>query len=75
MLTIVLMILTFAVLGKLLGFAFQVSWKLLKVVFGLVFLPLILVALILFGVVYLTFPILLIAGIIALISGAVKKAA
>lgn len=48
-------------------FSFKFSWNMIKVAFFLVFLPFILVALVVGGLVYIAFPILVVAMIIGLL--------
>ena len=72
--TIVFVILLIAVFGKLLGFALKAAWGILRFVFGLVFLPLILIGLVLCGLIYFALPALVIIGIVVLAVTATKKA-
>lgn len=63
MLTIFMMIMFFAVFGRLMGFAFRVGWDMLKIVAYLIFLPAIVLMMIFGGLLYLALPMLIIAGI------------
>ena len=63
MLTMLMMIMFFAVFGKLLGFAFKVGWGMLKIAAYLIFLPAIVLMMIFGGLIYVALPILVIAGI------------
>lgn len=63
MLTLLMMIMFFAVFGKLLGFAFKVGWGMLKIAAYLIFLPAIVLMLIFGGLFYVALPILIVAGI------------
>ena len=63
MLTLIMMIMFFAVFGKLLGFAFKVGWGMLKIAAYLIFLPAIVLMLIFGGFLYVALPILIVAGI------------
>ncbi len=63
MLTMLMMIMFFAVFGKLLGFAFKVGWGMLKIAAYLIFLPAIVLMLIFGGLFYVALPILIVAGI------------
>ena len=63
MLTLIMMIMFFAVFGKLLGFAFKVGWGMLKIAAYLIFLPAIVLMLIFGGLFYVVFPILIVVGI------------
>lgn len=66
MLTILFLVLMILVFGKVLGFAIKASWGILKILFGVIFLPLVLIALLLAGLIYVAFPVLLILGVVAL---------
>lgn len=59
-------ILMLMVFGELLGLALRAAWGVTKVVFFLIFLPLILIGLVLGGMIYLALPLLAIAGIVML---------
>ena len=63
MLTMLMMIMFFAVFGKLMGFAFKVGWGMLKIAAYLIFLPAIVLMLIFGGLFYVALPILIVAGI------------
>ena len=63
MLTLLMMIMFFAVFGKLLVFAFKVGWGMLKIAAYLIFLPAIVLMLIFGGLFYVALPILIVAGI------------
>ena len=60
-----------AVFGKLIGLAFKATWKITKVLFTIVFLPVILIGMVVGGLVYIALPILIVIGIVALIDRAV----
>ena len=66
MLTLIMMIMFFAVFGKLLGFAFKVGCGMLKIAAYLIFLPAIVLMLIFGGLFYVALPILIIAGIVGM---------
>ena len=66
MLTIIMMIMFFAVFGKLIGFAFKVGWGMFKIATYLVFLPAIVLMMIFGGLFYIALPILVIAGIVGM---------
>lgn len=66
MLTLLIMIMFFAVFGKLLGFAFKVGWGMLKIAAYLIFLPAIVLMLIFGGLFYVALPILIVAGIVGM---------
>ena len=68
MLTIIFLILFLPIIGKLIKFAWKAAWGLTKMVLALVFLPLILVALVICGLVTIALPVLLIVGAVLLIS-------
>ena len=52
--------------GKLIGFAFKFSWSLIKIAFYLIFMPFILVAMAFGGLLYIAFPVLIVAVIVGL---------
>ena len=66
MLTLLMMIMFFAVFGNLIGFAFKVGWGMLKIAAYLIFLPAIVLMMIFGGLFYVALPILLIAGIVGM---------
>ena len=70
MLALVFSIMMIAVFGKILGLAIRASWTILKVVFTLVFLPVILIAMCFAGLFYIAIPVLIVVGIISLIASA-----
>lgn len=67
MFTILFGILMLIIFGKILGFAIRASWGLIKILFTIVLLPLILVGLVIAGLIYLAVPLLLIAGVCAVV--------
>ena len=69
---ILFFILFFMIFGKMIGFAFRATLGILKIGLFIVFLPLMLVAMVFGGLLYIAFPILIIVGIISLIASAVK---
>lgn len=69
MFTLIFMILLFSVFGKLLSLSVKAAWGITKVLFTLVLLPIILIALVIGGLIYIAFPVLIIVGIVALFSG------
>jgi len=75
MITLVMLIVCFSLLGGVLKFAVKLTWTLAKFLIGLVFLPLIIVAIMLGGVFIMAVPFLLIAGIIAALAALKKKGA
>ena len=60
-------ILLFTLVGKLTWFAFRATWGIMKVLLYIVFFPLILVGLVAGGLMYLAFPLLIIAGLVSLV--------
>ena len=64
---ILITILMLIVFGKLIGFAFRAAWGITKIFFGLIFLPVILIAMVIGGLIYIALPILAIVGIVLLI--------
>lgn len=69
MLSLLFTILMIIVFGKLIGVAVRATWGIAKVVVSLVFLPLILIGLVIGGLIYIAFPILIVLGIVALVRG------
>lgn len=70
MLSLLFFIIFIAVFGKMIGFAFRASWSIFKALLYLVFLPLFIIALVFGGLIYLAFPILLVAGLVSLLAEA-----
>lgn len=68
MLTALFVILMLVVFGKLLVFAIKASWGVIKILFTLIFLPLILIGLVIAGLTSVALPILLVIGVISLIA-------
>lgn len=60
------LIFMFYVFGKLFGFALRAAWGMTRLIFTFLFLPFILVALVLGGLAYFSFPVLIVLGIILL---------
>ncbi|MBO4749368.1 MAG: hypothetical protein J5546_03550 [Lachnospiraceae bacterium] len=75
MITLLILIVCFSLIGGVLKFAVKLTWGLTKLLIGLVFLPLIIVAILLGGVFIMAVPFLLIAGIIAALAALKKKGA
>ena len=67
MLTILFLILMIAVFGKLIWLAIRAAWGITKVLFSIVFLPIVLIALALSGLIVVALPILIIVGLAALL--------
>lgn len=57
----------FVVFGKILFFAIKAAWGITKILFTIVFLPLVLIVLALMGLFYIAMPALAIIGLIALL--------
>ena len=70
MLTLLMMIMFFAVFGKLIGFAFKVGWGMFKMAAYLIFLPAIVLIMIFGGLFYVALPILVVAGIVGMLERA-----
>ena len=66
MLNLLFTILMIMVFGKLIGLAIRAAWGISKVVVTLIILPILLIGLVLGGLIYLAFPILLIVGLVSL---------
>lgn len=65
--TALFMILLIAVFGKVLIFALKAAWGITKILFTVVFLPVILVGLVIGGLLSIAFPLLVVVGIILLV--------
>ncbi|WP_195979166.1 hypothetical protein [Blautia luti] len=72
MLTLLFVICMFGIFGKLIGLAFKMTWGIAKVLFTLVFLPVILVGLAMGGLLVVAFPLLIGVGIVSLAVGMLK---
>lgn len=72
MLTLLFVICMFGIFGKLIGLAFKMTWGIAKVLFTLVFLPVILVGLEMGGLLVVAFPLLIVVGIVSLAVGMLK---
>ncbi len=64
-------IMLIAVVFELIVFAVKAAWGITKIVFTVLFFPLILVGLVAAGLLYLALPILIVVGIITFIGGLV----
>ena len=67
MLLFIFAILLLAVIGKLIGLAIKATWGITKILFNIVLLPIVLIALVWAGLVYIAIPVLIIVGIVALV--------
>lgn len=72
MITLLFVILMFAVFGKIIGFAFRATWGFTKVFFSIILLPILLIGLVFAGLIYIALPILIVIGLVTLISGTGK---
>ena len=72
MLKLLFVICMFGIFGKLIGLAFKMTWGIAKVLFTLVFLPVILVGLAMGGLLVVAFPLLIVVGIVSLAVGMLK---
>lgn len=64
MLELLFAICLLGVFGKLFIFGIKAAWGISKILFTVIFLPVVLIGMVLGGLVYIAFPILLIAGIV-----------
>ena len=69
LITILFWVLLLSLIGKGAAFSFRLTWTLAKIVLAVIFLPVILAGLFLWGFVPYAFPVLLIIGIVLLLSG------
>ena len=67
MLTLLFIILMLIIFGKLIGFAMKAAWGITKIVCTIILLPLLLIGLVFAGLIGISFPILLVVGIVSLI--------
>lgn len=67
MLTLLFTICMIWFIGKFFVFGLKASWGILKILCTIVFFPVILIGMVVGGLVYIAFPLLIIAGIIGLI--------
>ena len=65
--TLLFIFLMFGVFGKLIGLAFRATWGITKIVFRLIFLPVVLIGLVLAGLMYIALPLLVVIGIAVLV--------
>ncbi len=68
MLTLLFILGMIGIFGRLLGFAFQMTWGIFKVLLTLIFLPVLLILMVIGGLIYIALPILAIIGIISLVA-------
>lgn len=66
MLELLFIVLLILIFGKLLIFSIRAAWGIVSILFSVALLPLILVGLMLAGLMYIAFPILIIIGIVSL---------
>ena len=67
MFTLLFVLFTFLIFGKLFLFAVKTSWGLLKIVLTILLLPFVLIILVFAGMFYVALPVLVIAGVVSLI--------
>ena len=68
MLSLLFVICLFWVFGKLCIFGVKAAWGISKFLVTVVLLPLVLIGMVVCGLIYIAFPILIVVGIVALIS-------
>lgn len=73
MITLPFGILMIGFLGKVIGLAFKATWSIVKVLFIIVFFPLILIGMACAGLIYVALILLVVGGVISLIAGAVAS--
>ena len=69
MLTFLFFVLLFGIFGKLIWLAVKAAWGISKIVFSIVFLPVVVLVLFFSGLVYAALGLLVIIGIVSLIKG------
>ena len=72
MIILIFIILMIMVFGKLLLWSIKAAWGITKILFTVVFLPIILIALALSGAIYIAIVLLIIGGIVALVKSATE---
>ena len=72
LLTILFLALVFGFIGKVIGFAFEFSWSLIKVLFGAVIFPVVLISLVFSGLIAIAFPLLIVAIVISFVANAAR---
>lgn len=69
MLTFLFFVLLFGIFGKLIWLAVRAAWGISKIVFSIVFLPVVVLVLFFGGLVYVALGLLVVIGIVSLIKG------
>ncbi len=69
MLTFLFFVLLFGIFGKLIWLAVRAAWGISKIVFSIVFLPVVVLVLFFSGLVYVALGLLVVIGIVSLIKG------
>lgn len=69
MLTFLFFLLLFGIFGKLIWLAVKAAWGISKIVFSIVFLPVVVLVLFFSGMVYVALGLLVAIGIVSLIKG------
>ena len=69
MLTFLFFVLLFGIFGKLIWLAVKAAWGISKIVFSIVFLPVVVLVLFFSGLIYVTLGLLVVIGIASLIKG------
>lgn len=72
MITLIFIILMIMVFGKLLIWSIKAAWGITKILFTVVFLPIVLIALALSGDIYIAIVLLIIGGIVTLVKSATE---
>lgn len=67
MLELLFAICMFWIFGKMLVFGIKAAWGIAKIFWSIIFLPVVLIGLVLGGLIYISFPILIIIGIVSLV--------
>lgn len=67
MFTLLFVLFTFLIFGKLFLFAVKASWGFLKILFTILLVPFVLITLVFAGLFYVALPVLVVAGVVSLI--------
>ena len=73
MLLMIFTFFTILIFLKLLFFALRAGWGLLKILFGILFLPLVLIGLVYIGLMYISLPILVVIALLVLFGAGSKS--
>ena len=70
--SMIFIVMLIMLVGKIIGLAFKAAWGLTKIVLWIILFPVLLIGLFLAGVVYIAFPLLLVAWIVSVLCSSEK---